>query len=100
MRQLLCCLAFLTAGCATVGTNFDVASVQSIQPGTSEAQVIAMLGRPNVRTRLTDGSEMLVWSYGHAAAFGSATGKSAALEFDPAGRYIGVVSTSETRTAF
>lgn len=90
-------MIFLTAGCATVGTNFDVATVQSLRPGMSEAQVVQVLGPPNTRVRMPDGSEMLGWTYAHANAFGSATGKGAMLKFGPDGRYIGMMSTTETR---
>jgi hypothetical protein len=98
MRLLVLTAVLLTAACASVGTNFDVATVQSLQPGMSEAQVVGLLGAPNSRTRLPDGSEMLGWTYGHGTAFGSASGKAAMLKFAPDGRYVGIVSTSEMRS--
>jgi hypothetical protein len=100
MKRSLICLAFLTAGCASVGTDFNVATVQSLQPGMTEAQVIQILGQPNTRTRLMDGSEQLGWVYGHSSAFGSTTGRAAMLKFGADLRYIGVVSTSETQARF
>jgi hypothetical protein len=98
MRFLPSCVTLLLVGCASVGTNFDVATVQALKPGMTEAQVIQTLGAPNSRTRMPDGSEMFGWTYGHAAAFGSASGKAATLKFDAGGRYIGIMSTTETRT--
>lgn len=98
MRFIILAAVCSLAACASVGTNFDVASVQALQPGMSEAQVIQTLGPPNSRTRMPDGSEMLGWTYGHAAAFGSASGKAAMLRFDTAGHYVGIMSTTETRT--
>lgn len=94
---VLTAVVLLVSGCASVGTNFDPAAVQSLQPGMTEAQVIQVLGSPNSRTRLADGSEMLGWTYGHAVAFGSASGKAAILRFGPDGRYVGIMSSTETR---
>ena len=48
-----------TAGCVSVGTNYDAAAVDQIAPGTAMSEVIARLGQPNSRTTLPNGQTQL-----------------------------------------
>lgn len=88
-------ILLLLAGCASVGTNVNMATVDSLKPGMTQAEVISVVGRPNVRTRLADGSEQWIWSYGHANTFGSTKSNAVMVKFGPDGRYLGVMSQTQ-----
>ena len=89
--------AFLTcSGCVSMGPNYDPAAVSSIQPGTSEAEVIAKLGKPTSITTLGDGTRQLMWVHSKGTALGSASARSALLLFDKSGRFVKVMSMNET----
>ena len=96
MKRLIPLAGLMLSACATIGTDFDPVAVEAIPMGTPQAQVIAQLGAPTARTRLADGSTHLLWSYGRGTAFGGSTGKAVMLQFDSAGRYTGIVSSSQT----
>ena len=51
------------AGCGATGVKVSDAQVAAFKPGeTTEAQVAALLGQPNMRTRLPDGTVMVIYS--------------------------------------
>jgi hypothetical protein len=88
--------AVLLSGCATIGTNYDPAIIDSFEPGMSKAQIITQLGRPMTVASLPDGRQQLMWVYSRGTMFGTARGQSVMLMFDKQGSYIGVVSQAET----
>ena len=56
------------AGCA--GTPFKWEDTQKVQPGMTEAEVVAILGNPYSRSMVNGNVTVLTWSF--ASAFGSA----------------------------
>ncbi len=57
------CLLLSFSACATVGREFETASVYKIQPGkTTQADILDMFGLP-WRVGIDDGK--LTWTYGH-----------------------------------
>lgn len=84
------------AACVSMGTNYDAAALDQIAPGTPMAEVIARLGQPNNRTTLADGQTQLLWLHSKGTAWGSADARSAALLFDAQGRFVRVITTSQT----
>ena len=87
------------------------AQVAAFKPGeTTEAQVAALLGQPNMRTRLPDGTVMVIYSYAEystrpatfipivGAFVGGADTRSSAvtLRFDKDGKLIDTSSSSTT----
>lgn len=85
-----------TAGCVSVGTNYDAAAVDQIAPGTAMSVVIARLGQPNSRTTLPNGQTQLMWLHSTGTAWGTADARSAALLFDAEGKFIRVITTNQT----
>ncbi len=54
----------LLAGCAAGGVKVTDQQLGSLKPGeTTEQQVTQLLGRPTMRTRMHDGSVMVLYSY-------------------------------------
>jgi hypothetical protein len=96
MRLFLLAPALLLCGCMSFGNDFSLSTVQSLKKGMTEAQVIKKLGQPGTRTRLGDGSEELTWDYEHVSALGASHGRLAVLKFGRNGKYVGVVSTSQS----
>lgn len=88
--------ALLLAGCASMGTNFDMAAVNTLQAGMTEAEVVARLGQPNNRVMRPDGQQMLSWVHSQANFLGSAKAKSVSLLFGPDGRLVRPVATTQT----
>ena len=78
----------LLAGCASVGTDYDVNALSQLKPGMSQSQVVGMLGKPNTQARLPDGRTVLVWSHSKASAFGHARARSVSLQFDADGKLV------------
>ncbi|NIG74942.1 hypothetical protein F3J34_15215 [Klebsiella sp. Ap-873] len=69
-------LAMVLTSCASVGSNFDEGQIGNIRKGiTTEHEVISYFGKPMSESVDSEGNKVLVWSYSHANAFGSATGK-------------------------
>ena len=84
-KQIVVLAALLTAGCMSVGTNYDPAAVERLRVGMSKAEVIQMLGRPNQVITNSDGSERLVWVHSTGSMFG-ANARSVGLPFGTDGR--------------
>jgi hypothetical protein len=61
-------IALLAAGCA--GTAFRWEDTERVKPGMTEAEVVAILGKPYSRTQSSNGNKILTWSF--ATAFGGA----------------------------
>lgn len=95
-RILAAVVPVLLAGCATAGNDFSLTTVESLNAGMSQSEVIALLGQPTGRTRLADGSSQLIWSHAKANAFGSARSKAVVLRFDTDGKYTGEMSSNQT----
>jgi len=79
-----------------MGANYDPAVVTTIQPGTSQSDVIAKLGSPTSVTSLADGTRQLMWVHSTGNALGQASARSAILQFDQDGKFIRVMSTNQT----
>lgn len=86
----------LTSACVDIGANYDPAVVDRLQPGMDQAQVIALLGRPTTRNRLSNGTSQLGWSYSHGDALGRGRSRLLILAFDADHKYVGVVSQIES----
>ncbi len=89
--------ALLLSGRASIRTNSNSAVLAQLQPGMTEAEVIARMGPPNGRTELYGGSAQLMWLRSKANVFGSGGAKSAAVSIDRDGKFASVFSTSETK---
>jgi len=102
-------LAALVAACATSGTQVNDASLTKFEKGvTTEAEVEHALGRPEVKTKLMDGTQSIAYVYSHAQAKGAsfipvvglfaggATGQSnvVTFSFDSQGKLINYVTSS------
>ena len=102
MRRLAVATIVLMLGCGSqgacvsMGTNYDAAALDQITPGTPMAEVIARLGQPNNRTTLPDGQTQLLWLHSTGTAWGSADARSAALLFDSQGKFVRIITTSQT----
>lgn len=90
--------ALSVTGCASMGTNYSESAVQSLKPGMTQREVIALMGEPNSRVRLDDGREQLGWTHSTANAFGSAKARAIYLGFDANGRYNGKSSSSQMKS--
>jgi hypothetical protein len=78
-------VAVLLTGCVSMGTNYDVASVNRLRVGMTKVEVIQLLGRPNQMVTYSDGSERLVWVHSTGSMFG-ANARSVGLPFGPDGK--------------
>lgn len=57
------------AGCATVGREISDAQIGTLKKGeTTSTQAIAALGQPTSVTRLSDGRQIMTYSFAHAQA--------------------------------
>lgn len=90
-------LCTAAVACASVGQDYNVATLEALQPGMTRAQVISMLGNPNTRTTLSDGSEQWMWVHARASAFGAAHSKAVMLKFGPDKRFVEIMSATETQ---
>lgn len=113
MRKLavVAMVVLALSGCAASGVKVTDAHLSSMKPGeTTEAQVVQSLGAPTMRTRMGDGSTMVIYSYHEtkvrpetfipfAGAFiGGSDGRTntVTLRFDPAGKLIDTSSSEST----
>jgi len=102
-------LAALVSACATSGTKVSEATLTKFEKGvTTEADVEKALGRPQMQTKLMDGTQSIAYVYSHAqtkgASFipvvglfaGGATGQSNVVRFsfDAQGKLITYVTSS------
>jgi hypothetical protein len=97
MMRSRCSIALATLlffGCASMGTNFDFAAAERIQPGASKAEVIRQLGKPTGEGTTSDGQEVLVWLYSRKTIFGQERGKSVSFVFDRDGTLLHVAHLS------
>lgn len=103
--------ALALAGCAASGVKVTDAHLAGLKPGeTTETQVAQSLGAPTMRTRMSDGSTMMIYSYYEmkvrpetfipfAGAFiGGSDGRTntVTLRFDPSGKLIDTSSSEST----
>lgn len=95
MRQMMVCVAFALAACASSGTKFAMADIERMQPGvTTEQEAVQKIGKPTNTRFNPDGSKVLVWVWAHAVP-GKATSRGASTLFDKEGRFVRIVSKSE-----
>lgn len=88
--------ALALGACASIGPNYDPALVETLKPGMTKAQVMALLGKPTTTSRVADGTQQLMWVHSRGTMFGTAQARSVTLGFDAADRYLGTVSQAET----
>lgn len=89
--------ALALSGCASIGTNYNPAVLAQLTPGMTEAEVISRMGPPNSRTELYGGSTQLMWLHSSATAFGTGGARSASVLIDRDGKFVSVISTTETK---
>lgn len=89
-------IALLSAGCVSIGTNYDQAALNSLQPGMTTDQVVQRLGQPNSVATLPDGRTQLLWVHSRGSMFG-ANARSVALVFGPDGKLIRTVNQTQTQ---
>jgi hypothetical protein len=80
-------LALALAGCVSVGTNYDPAAVSALRAGMAQAEVIALLGKPNAVATNANGQQVLVWMHSTGSMFG-ASARSLSVVFGPDGRLL------------
>ena len=86
------------AGCASVGTAFDMNVVDTfVAQKTSLQEVKEKLGAPNASTAMPDGSTMYGWTYSKATP-GAASTQSVMIKFSSEGKFLQVVSRYQTKT--
>lgn len=87
--------AALAAGCATRGQKFDMADVESFQPGvTTYEEVAEKLGKPRAQNFDKDGNKSVTWVYVRASIAG-AESRGTRMIFDKDGKLIRVASKVE-----
>ncbi len=76
--------AALLAGCATVGHNFDSASLDWLHEGATKAQIEEKLGQP---LRVGSDAGVPTWTYGYYEyrLFGESNNKDLVIRFAPDG---------------
>lgn len=75
-------VAFLLAGCGSIGKDFDISQVKNISQGTTTKQEIQnMFGEP-FRTGIQNGYPVWVYEKSTYNALGKDTTKSLIVEFD------------------
>lgn len=104
-------VALALVGCAASGVKVTDAHLSGLKPGeTTEAQVVQSLGAPTMRTRMSDGSTMVIYSYYEAkvrpetfipfagAFIGGSDGRTSTvtLRFDQAGKLVDTSSSEST----
>ena len=97
-RHVLIAAALLLASApaAAAKPRFDPAALESIQPGASESDVVALFGKPMRRATLDSGQYELTWVRPGGAVFVTYyTG--ATLLFSADGKLVRVARTVDTR---
>lgn len=63
-RSLTICALVVLNGCAASGVQVSEAQLSSLKVGkTTAADVLSILGQPTMRTKQSDGTSMMVYSY-------------------------------------
>ena len=84
------CLIVSVSACTTIGSKFDVAKVDQLQPGIStSSDAIALLGKPTSESSMQDGSKLLQWLYSQGTLVGG-SGAHVAILFDATGKMVRV----------
>ena len=112
MRILgLIAVVALLAGCAAAGVKVTEQQLTTLKPGGStEAHAVQLLGQPTVRSRMSDGTTTLAYSYFEtkvrpetfipfAGAFiggSDSRTNTVVLRFDQAGKLLNTSSTEST----
>ena len=81
------------AGCVSMGTNYDPNRVTQLHAGMPEAEVVALLGKPNGIATNANGQRVLVWMHSTGSMFG-ASARSLSLVFGPDDRLLEAPSIS------
>jgi hypothetical protein len=93
---ILTCIWF--AGCASVGTDFDMSVVDTftVQVTTVE-EVKQKLGAPTSSSVMHDGSVFYSWTYSQSR-IGSARAQSVVIKFSKEGKFMQVLGRSQINT--
>lgn len=87
-KLLVAGLLVVTAGCATVGSNFSVAGVPQLKIGeTTKPDVVALFGAP-WRTGVEDGRETWTYGYYKYSLFSDAKTRDLVVRFDSKGKVV------------
>ena len=97
LPALLAVIAPLSAGCVSMGPNYDPALIESLRPGMDRNEVIGLLGRPTSKVTLADGTQHLMWVHSKGSMFG-ASARAVTLIFGSDGKYQRTLSQVETDT--
>ncbi|UVO50176.1 outer membrane protein assembly factor BamE [Sphingomonas sp. SUN019] len=89
-------LAATLGACVSMGPDYDPAVVDQLTPGMAKAEVVARLGRPTTTASLPDGRQQLMWVHSRGTMLGTARARSVLLIFSADGKYIGLVSQTNT----
>jgi hypothetical protein len=88
LKHIISVAAFIgLGGCVSMGTNYDPSRVSSLHAGMTEAEVVALLGKPNGVATNANGQRVLVWMHSTGSMFG-ASARSVSLVFGPDGRLL------------
>ncbi len=97
LKAAVLALALMCSGCVSVGTNFNPAAVDQLQPGMTKAEVISRLGQPNGQSTMADGREVLVWLFSEGNALGQGRSRTVTIIFDQNGRMTNQVTRSQAQ---
>lgn len=81
---------------AAAAPKFDPAKLQQLEAGMSEAEVVALLGKPSATAYRADGTRVLVFTRIKSGLF-SASATSAGLLIGSDGKFLRVLTTVDTR---
>ncbi len=86
--------------CASVGNSFDYNSINNLEPGDSEQEVIDTLGgQPCTRTYNDDETYDLTWKYVHGNMLG-AKGFVLIIRFSKDGKMLKIVKQGTNKAGF
>lgn len=89
--------AIALSACMTIGSKFDIESVDQLKPGESSiSDAKALLGPPTAESTQANGSKLLQWQYSQGTLVGG-NGAHAAILFDATGKMIRVTHKFATR---
>lgn len=84
--------AAVLVGCASSGHRFEMADVNTFQPGvTTYNDAVAKLGQPHSESYNEDGTKAVIWAYSFASPVG-AFARATKILFDKDGKLVRVMS--------
>jgi hypothetical protein len=82
-RRIACALLVALASCASAGHRWDHRALLQLRAGeTTEAETVALLGKPTSRTNLADNQRVLGFQYIEVAYVVTTQAKTVSLLFD------------------